>query len=91
MLREAYEIDSYVEHLTAAGWLTAPQMAELFDVHPVTPSASRAKACCAPCALTTEARYSWNRRPERYPSPIRGDGYATGGNTQSLYRMGEGA
>ena len=36
MLREAYDIDSYVEHLTAAGWLTAPQMAELLDVHPVT-------------------------------------------------------
>ena len=36
MLREAYDINSYVEHLTAAGWLTAPQMAELLDVHPVT-------------------------------------------------------
>ena len=36
MLREAYDIDSYVEHLTAAGWLTAPQMAELLDVHPAT-------------------------------------------------------
>ena len=36
MLREAYDIDSYAEHLTAAGWLTAPQMAELLDVHPAT-------------------------------------------------------
>ncbi len=36
MLREAYDIDSYAEQLTAAGWLTAPQMAELLDVHPTT-------------------------------------------------------
>ena len=36
MLREAYDIDSYAEHLTAAGWLTASQMAELLDVHPAT-------------------------------------------------------
>ena len=36
MLREAYDIDSYAEHLTGAGWLTAPQMAELLDVHPAT-------------------------------------------------------
>ncbi len=35
-LREAYDIDSYAEHLTAAGWLTAPQIAELLDVHPTT-------------------------------------------------------
>ena len=36
MLREAYDIESYVEHLTRAGWLTAPQMAELLHVHPAT-------------------------------------------------------
>ena len=36
MLREAYDIDSYAEHLSGAGWLTAPQMAELLDVHPAT-------------------------------------------------------
>ncbi len=35
-MREAYDIDSYAEQLTAAGWLTAPQMAELLDVHPTT-------------------------------------------------------
>ncbi|MCY4121731.1 MAG: recombinase family protein [Acidobacteria bacterium] len=35
-LREAYNIDSYAEHLTQAGWLTAPQMAKLLDVHPET-------------------------------------------------------
>ena len=35
-LRDAYNIDSYAEHLTRAGWLTAPQMAELLDVHPST-------------------------------------------------------
>ena len=35
-LREAYDIDSYAEHLTKAGWLTAPQMAEQLDVHPAT-------------------------------------------------------
>ena len=36
MLREAYDIDSYAEHLIGTGWLTAPQMAELLDVHPAT-------------------------------------------------------
>ena len=36
MLREAYDIDSYAEHLLGTGWLTAPQMAELLDVHPAT-------------------------------------------------------
>ena len=36
MLREAYDIDSYAAHLTGTGWLTAPQMAELLDVHPAT-------------------------------------------------------
>ena len=36
MLREAYDIDSYAEHLSGAGRLTAPQMAELLDVHPAT-------------------------------------------------------
>lgn len=35
-LREAYDIDSYAEHLTKAGWLTAPQMAEQLGVHPAT-------------------------------------------------------
>ena len=32
-LRESYDIDSYLQHLTAAGWLTALQMAEQLDVH----------------------------------------------------------
>ena len=32
-LRESYDIDSYLQHLTTAGWLTAPQMAEQLDVH----------------------------------------------------------
>ena len=36
MLREAYDIDSYAEHLIAARWLSVPQMAELLDVHPAT-------------------------------------------------------
>ena len=36
MLREAYDIDSYAEHLIAARWLTVPQMAQLLDVHPAT-------------------------------------------------------
>ncbi len=36
MLREAYDINSYAEHLIAAHWLTVPQMAELLDVHPAT-------------------------------------------------------
>ena len=35
-LREAYDIDSYAEHLTKAGWLTVPQMAGQLDVHPAT-------------------------------------------------------
>ena len=36
MLREAYDINSYAEHLIAARWLTVPQMAQLLDVHPAT-------------------------------------------------------
>ena len=36
MLREAYDIQSYAEHLIGAHWLTVPQMAELLDVHPAT-------------------------------------------------------
>ena len=36
MLREAYDIDSYAEHLIGARWLTVPQMAALLDVHPAT-------------------------------------------------------
>ena len=36
MLREAYNIQSYAEHLIGARWLTVPQMAELLDVHPDT-------------------------------------------------------
>ena len=36
MLREAYDINSYAEHLIAACWLTVPQMAQLLDVHPAT-------------------------------------------------------
>ena len=32
-LREAYDIDSYLQHLTTAGWLTVPQMAAQLDVH----------------------------------------------------------
>ena len=36
MLREAYDIESYAEHLLGARWLTVPQMAELLDVHPAT-------------------------------------------------------
>ena len=36
MLREAYDISSYAEHLIAARWLTVPQMAQLLDVHPAT-------------------------------------------------------
>ena len=36
MLREAYDIRSYAEHLIGARWLTVPQMADLLDVHPAT-------------------------------------------------------
>ena len=35
-LCEAYDIESYAEHLARDGWLTAPQMAEQLDVHPAT-------------------------------------------------------
>ena len=32
-LRGSYDIDSYLQHLTTAGWLTVPQMAAQLDVH----------------------------------------------------------
>ena len=32
-LRIAYRIDSYVDHLQAAGWMTVPQMAQQLHVH----------------------------------------------------------
>ena len=32
-LRGSYNIDSYLQHLTSAGWLTVPQMAAQLDVH----------------------------------------------------------
>ena len=35
-LRVAYDIESYFDHLTTAGWLTAPQMAAQLDMHPTT-------------------------------------------------------
>ena len=55
-LREAYDIDSYAEHLTRAAWLTVPQMAEQLDVHPSTAATAKRfamKACSAPCVPTT--------------------------------------
>ena len=32
-LRGSYDIDSYLQHLTTAGWLTVPQMAAQLNVH----------------------------------------------------------
>ena len=73
----------------------APDRGALADRTADGPAARRAsghrQALRAPrraarrCAPTTRARYSSNHRPDRCPPPIRGNGYATGSSTQSLY------
>ena len=88
MLREAYDIDSYAEYLTATGWLTAPQMAELLDVHPAT--AKRFARQGMLHAVRADDRGTLLFEPPTGPLPVAhpGNGYATGGNTQSLYPIG---
>ena len=67
-LRESYNIDSYLQHLTRAGWLTVPQMAVQLDVHLST--AKRFAQEGVLCAVRADDKGTILFEPPTGPLPV---------------------